>query len=107
MELAYTLGARQVYEPYLDNDPNPMKAKGASVWRTPEGAETHLEKCGGRVAIFDGVLVEAAVYPVELPNGWERDTHQVDGVYWRTLMVDAKLRRREVVPIIIPELNGD
>jgi hypothetical protein len=107
MQLAYTLGARSVYDSYIEDDPNPMKAKGGSVWRSPEDAELYLEKCHGKVALFDGILVDAGVYPLELPNGWEKDTHRVEGVLWRTLMVDAKLRRREVVPIIIPELNVD
>lgn len=105
MEVAFTLGSRQVYDPYIASDPNPMKAKGGSVWKNLDEAEAYLKQCGGRVALFDGVLVDADTYQVELPNGWDRDTVPVPGVLWRTVMVDARLHPMDWAPLII--VNGD
>ena len=74
MELAYTIGAVDVYDKYIAEDAEPRKAVGGGVWPTREDAQAYLDSIRNVVVNGDGDRVPAAVYPVEV--AW--DEREVD-----------------------------
>jgi len=80
--LIYTIGRRDIYEPYIASDPSAAKAKGGSVWRTRDEALHYLS---------EHLLYDYWVYGVVAR--WDEDTEVDPGAtgYWRALTKDAYL----------------
>jgi hypothetical protein len=59
---AYTVGNPEAYEPYLDEEPDPRKAKGGIVFLAREEAEEVVK--GGFLPSewFDGLVLPGRVY---------------------------------------------
>jgi len=80
--MIFTVGDRQEYEAYIDEDENPMKRKGGSVWRFWREAHDFLVRTG-QEELFGIYAVEADWRDDAVPTGFE----------WKTLNRDAKLVR--------------
>lgn len=80
--LIYTVGRRDIYESYLDADLSAAKAKGGSVWRTREEAQSYLEATRQSDYSVFGVVAD-----------WNRDTEFVLRAKWRALTKNAYLVR--------------
>lgn len=76
--MIYTVGRKDIYEPYLANDPNPRKGKTGSVWQTKEEAAVYA-KDGFQVY---GVMAD-----------WNLDTAPDGDEHWHQLLTPAKLVR--------------
>lgn len=80
--MIFTIGKKEIYEKYIDDDPDPRKAVGGSVWKFHKDAKAHLAASDDRDE-FDVYAVDA---------DWDKDTMQEeDGVAWRSLTRAAKL----------------
>lgn len=81
--MLYTIGRLEVYEKYLNEDPNASKGIGGSVWKNREMLDTYLAK---------NPQPDFAIYGVEAD--WELDTTGgPEEVPWRNLTRNAKLVR--------------
>jgi hypothetical protein len=60
--IAYTVGNPEVYEPYMAEEPNPMKAKGGIVFLTREEAEEVVKDGFLPSEWFDGLQLPGRVY---------------------------------------------
>lgn len=90
MTIAYTIGALKNY----DKPETTYKGVGGSVWRTKEAVMDYFEYIEGLVTLH-GESVEAGIYEVHLPNGWEEDTtSEFDHGEWRPLTTKAELGKR-------------
>lgn len=78
----YTVGRRDIYDPYIANDPEPGKRKGGSVWRYAHEADAYLGQHGMRETF--------GVY--EVRAAWQVDTEpDPEGDGWHQLRRDADL----------------
>jgi len=59
---AYTVGNPEVYEPHMDEEPNPMKAKGGVVFFNREEAEETVKNGFLPTEWFDGLQLPGRVY---------------------------------------------
>ena len=59
---AYTVGNPEVYEPHMDEEPNPRKAKGGVVFLTRKEAEETVKNGFLPTEWFDGVQLPGRVY---------------------------------------------
>jgi len=84
--MLFTIGRIDVYEPYLDSDPDAAKGKTGSVWETIESVREYMENGNGNLSGFRIYMVDA---------DWEADTEFVPGETWRSLIRPAKLLRVE------------
>ena len=98
MEVAYTVGARCIYEEALKADPRPQKAPGGSAWRRLEDAQEYLRLIGGKVTI-NGVPAEGAVYGLLLPTTWDVDVEFLGAHDGFAIKVFAKI-------ITLEEIEG-
>ncbi len=60
--IAYTVGNPEVYEPHMDEEPNPMKAEGGIVFLTQEEAEDTVKSGFLPAEWFDGEQLPGKVY---------------------------------------------
>lgn len=80
--LIYTLGRRDVYDPYIASDPSAAKAPGGSVWRTLGEAQTYLIAHSNPYRDLSWFAIYGVV------ADWERDTvedTETPGANWRAL----------------------
>jgi len=80
--MIFTIGKKEIYEKYIDEDENAAKAAGGSVWRFWKDALAYLERTKQ-----EG---EFEVYAVDAD--WRDDTIDT-GKEWNSLTRDAKLLR--------------
>lgn len=84
--LIYTIGKRDVYEPYIASDPNAGKGKGGSVWQYSLDALSYL---------ILNELVDFSIYGVVAE--WGVDTRPDPASSgpdpWHELLHDAPLRK--------------
>ena len=59
---AYTVGNPKAYEPYMDDEPSPMKAEGGVVFLTREKAEEAVKSGFLPLEWFDGKQFPGKVY---------------------------------------------
>ena len=83
IEMIYTVGKIDIYENYLDTDPDAAKGKTGSVWQTLEDIQKYVNG--------NSSLRNFRVYGVEAD--WELDTEIIEGENWRSLIRSAKLVR--------------
>lgn len=62
--MIYTIGKKDIYEPYIANDPNAAKRAGGSVWKTYEEVSDY--KTWAKLEDYD-------IYGIDAD--WEMDTH--------------------------------
>lgn len=94
--LAYTVGAKCIYEEALKGDPRPEKSPGGSVWRRLEDAQEYLRLINGKVTI-NGVPAEGAIYGLLLPTSWDADVEFLGAHDGFALKVPAKILTIEEV----------
>jgi len=94
VEIAYTIGARCIYEEALRSDSRPYKAPGGSVWRRLEDAKEYLRL--GTVTVH-GVPAEGAAYGLLLPTSWDADVEFLGAHDGFALKVQAKILTLEEV----------
>lgn len=82
--MIYTLGKKEIYEPYIAADPNAAKAAGGSVWRTYEEIIAYLDETRHKQDI-----TQYCIYGV-IAN-WSTDTKKLKNTNYRALKRDAKL----------------
>jgi len=81
--MVYTVGRIDIYEPYLDSDPDAAKGKTGTVWKDYESVKRFCAARSGMIN-FKIYLVEA---------DWDNDTEEVPGEEYRELSHAAKLHR--------------
>jgi len=81
--VVYTIGKIDIYESYLDSDPDAAKGKTGSVWENLESVQTYFDNHPG--------LSDFRIYGVEAD--WDLDTEVIIGDDWRALTRAAKLIR--------------
>ena len=95
--MIYTIGLASIYEPYIDNDPNPCKAskkmnkllhgrdEGGSVWQSYEEAEVFANASSKNGQLYK-------VYGV-IGVDWTTDTAPVGNATYHELLKEGKLVR--------------
>lgn len=89
---AFTIGALEIYEKNFIL----YKGTGGSVWQYRSQAFDYFNKIGGKVSLM-GRSVDAGVYEVWVPNGWDKDTKEVleiENASWRSLTTYARIVSR-------------
>jgi hypothetical protein len=80
--MIYTIGKTDLYEEYINSDPDAAKGRSGMVWETLDSTKEYMESSSVAYRSFGIYMVDA---------DWDSDTEIVDGESWRVLNKSAKL----------------